>query len=485
MRNFSFNQENFNNDAVVALYLEDTPLNLPDPQTKDLHAKLTACNMLPKDKYAIQATVLWENEKPINVIFVSLGSKEALTADVAKRACYIGIKKAQALAKGGNATLSVPNGLPSYICRKFGEGCMDATYSFAKYKPARVKPLAYINITCEDSAICSISDGLSLGSCVAISRDLINEPANVMTPWELASRVTALGKENGFEVTLWDKEKIVEEGMGAYYAVAKGSKNPPYVIFMKYLGDPDSKEITGLVGKGLTYDSGGYSLKKTENMLTMKSDMSGGAAVIGTMCYLAQSKVKANVCAIIAACENMISGEAYKAGDVVTSMVGKTVEIINTDAEGRLTLIDAVSAIIKEYNPYRIIDVATLTGASAAALGRRYASALSNSDEEWETLCKASKLSGEKVWRMPLDDCYREMYSSNIADFKNGGGPYGGCITAGMLVGEFVQDKKWIHIDIAGMAFCDDDGHWCAVGATGFPVALLCNYINMGKVECK
>jgi leucyl aminopeptidase len=262
--------------------------------------------------------------------------------------------------------------------------------------------------------------------------------------------------------------------MDAFLAVAKCSKHSPKFIVMRYFGNKENeKDIFGLVGKGLTYDSGGYSIKPTNSMLDMKTDMAGAASVIGAMCAVAGNNLNINVVAVVATCENMISHKAYKPGDIINSMAGKTIEVLNTDAEGRLTLADAVHYIIEKENATKIIDIATLTGAALVALGTVTTAVLSNNDKFYLELENASKITGEKVWRLPMFDEYKQEIKGTLGDLKNSGGRYAGTITAGLFIGEFVQNKPWIHMDIAGTATSSKDEGYLAKGATGVGVRTL------------
>ena len=328
-----------------------------------------------------------------------------------------------------------------------------------------------------------IQEAINVADGIILARDLVNEPSNVLYPETLAQRAVKAGKESGFEVEVFNEEKIEELGMKAFLEVGKGSVHKPRLIVMRYNGNGNSNERVGLVGKGLTFDTGGYSLKPSSSMDTMKSDMGGAAAVIGTMQALAKNKVEKNVVAVVAACENAISGGSYKPGDIIGSMAGKTIEVLNTDAEGRLTLIDAVTYIIEKENVNKIVDVATLTGAALVALGTEITGVISNNDEFYDELITASKRSGEKFWRLPNDKCYKKLYKGDFTDFKNIGGRYGGCITAGMFIGEFVQDKPWIHLDIAGTSWVESSSDTTPKGGTGAPVATL--YELVVKHKCK
>ncbi|MGV2643309.1 leucyl aminopeptidase, partial [Clostridium perfringens] len=285
---------------------------------------------------------------------------------------------------------------------------------------------------------------------------------NNMYPETLAKEVKNIGSKYGFEVEVFDENQIEELKMESFLSVGKGSDNLPRLIVMRYFGDKDNMDQRlALVGKGLTYDSGGYSLKTNAGMVTMKADMGGAASVIGAISAIAKRNLKINVIAVVAACENLISGHAYKPGDIIGSMAGKTIEILNTDAEGRLTLIDAVTYAIEKEKASEIIDVATLTGAAVVSLGEDVTAVITNKDEFYGELREASYEAGEKVWQMPSFEDYGKLIKSNIADLKNIGGKYAGTITAGLFIGEFVQNKPWLHLDIAGPAFSEKKGDYC------------------------
>jgi len=305
-----------------------------------------------------------------------------------------------------------------------------------------------------------------------ISRDLVNQPANVMHPISLAEKVIELGKEKGFEVEVLDKAQIEALGMESYLAVSSGSSIDPRFIIMRYIGDKSSDDILGYVGKGLTYDSGGYSIKPTTGMVNMKDDMGGSAAVIGAMCAIAEAKLERNVVAVVAACENMISGSAYRPGDIIGSMGGKSIFIGNTDAEGRLTLIDAMHYIVTKENVTQVLDIATLTGAAIHCTGAAASVVISNNDEFYSKLQESYDLSGEQIWRMPIFDEYKELLKHGEADLTNiAGSP--GTITAGLFIGEFTNNLPWIHIDIAGTTRSKAEKGVYSKGATGTSVKPL------------
>jgi leucyl aminopeptidase len=265
--------------------------------------------------------------------------------------------------------------------------------------------------------------------------------------------------------------------MHAFLAVANASKNKPRFIILEHNGDKDSEYRFGLVGKGLTYDAGGLSIKPTNSMVSMKSDMAGSAAVAGVFCALAKNNVKANVTGVIAACENLISGTGYRPGDIINSRQGKTIFIGNTDAEGRLTLVDAIDYIIKEENVNEVIDIATLTGAAVASLGNTRTALFSNNDEMASIIEKVAIENGEPMWRMPIDDDYRELVKHHEADLTNSAGQPG-AITAAIFLEKFTLDKSWAHLDIAGPSFYDKESGYIKKGGTGVGVKTLYNYIQ-------
>lgn len=311
-----------------------------------------------------------------------------------------------------------------------------------------------------------------LATANLLARELINQPANVLNPVTLAQRVEELGKENGFEVDVKELGEIQALQMEAFLAVARGSEIEPRLIVMRYMGNPQSDEILGYVGKGLTYDAGGLSIKQTSSMVTMKGDMGGAAAVIGAMCAISEAKLKQNVVAVVAACENMISGSSYRPGDIIGSMGGKSIYIGNTDAEGRLTLIDAVHYIVEKEQVTKVIDIATLTGAALHCTGSAASVSISTDDRLFEEVSEAFYLSGEQIWRMPIYDEYKELLKHHEADLTNTPGKPG-TITAGLFIGEFTAGLPWVHIDIAGTSWSEKVTGIFSKGGTGSGVRPL------------
>jgi leucyl aminopeptidase len=317
-----------------------------------------------------------------------------------------------------------------------------------------------------------------IGESQNFTRDLVNEPSNRMTPTILAERAKKMCQEVGLKCEVYGADKIKELKMGAFWSVAQGSDEPPTLIVMKYepAGAPE-KPVLGLVGKGITFDTGGISIKPADGMEKMKYDMAGGATMIGALRAIALLKPKVKVIGIVCATENMPSGKAQKPGDVQIAMSGKSIEIINTDAEGRLVLADGLF-YARQLGCTHLVDAATLTGAVVVALGYANAGIFANDDAMYERFHKANAEAGEKMWRLPLDDEYKENIKSTIADIVNSGGRWGGAINAAMFLKEFAEDTPWIHLDIAGTAWMEDQKPWIAKGPSGIALRSLVEFVK-------
>ncbi len=318
--------------------------------------------------------------------------------------------------------------------------------------------------------------GIVIGNATNLARNLVNEPANILTPTRFAERALELGAEAGLEVQIIEQEEMEKLGMNTLLAVSRGSEQPPKLIVLR-IKDQERKAGKGvplyaLVGKGVTFDSGGISIKPAEKMEEMKADMAGGAAVLGTMIALGQLRPHNRVIGLIPAVENLPSGRATKPGDVVKSFLGKTVEITNTDAEGRLIMAD-VLAYARSQGATHLVDIATLTGACVIALGWHNAGVMGTNQSMIDRLRKYCSVTGERLWQLPLDDEYRKILRSEIADIKNVGHRYGGAITAAKFLQEFVEDTPWVHIDIAGVDMDHEGRPFAAKGGTGFGVRTL------------
>jgi len=317
-----------------------------------------------------------------------------------------------------------------------------------------------------------------VGESQNFTRDLVNEPSNRMTPTILAERAKKMAAEVGLKCEVYGPDKIREMKMGAFWSVAQGSDEPPALIVMTYepAGAP-AKPVLGLVGKGITFDTGGISIKPADGMEKMKYDMAGGATMIGAMRAIALLKPKIKVIGIVCATENMPSGKAQKPGDVQIAMSGKSIEIINTDAEGRLVLADGLH-YARQLGCTHLVDAATLTGAVVVALGYTNAGIFANDDDMYNRFKAANAKAGEKMWRMPLDEEYKDQIRSSIADIMNSGGRWGGAVTAAMFLKEFAEDTPWIHLDIAGTAWMEDQKPWIAKGPSGIALRSLVEFVK-------
>lgn len=375
----------------------------------------------------------------------------------------LGGRLAQALLKTGfREAVAEPYG-EAY---PFVEGLLLGSYRFDRYKEREERGLTL--------ALSGVEEGVleraqKVAQGVAWARDLVNEPPNVLTPSALAEAALGLGA-HGVEVGVLDEEAIRALGMGAFLAVAQGSDQPPRFIHLRYR-PAGARVRLDLVGKGITFDSGGYSLKPTESMATMKGDMAGAAAVLGAFLAAAALGLPVELRGYIAACENLVSGHAYKLGDILKTLSGKTVEVMNTDAEGRLTLADALAYAQKE-GAERILALSTLTGAAVVALGEEVAALFATEEGFGQEVQEAARRAGEKVWPLPLEGSYREKLKSPVADLKNVGDRYGGAIVAALFLAEFVK-VPLVHLDIAGPAFARKAHALGPEGGTGFGVRTI------------
>jgi leucyl aminopeptidase len=322
------------------------------------------------------------------------------------------------------------------------------------------------------------NEGQIIGESQNFTRDLVNEPGNKMTPTILGERAKKMSDEVGLKCEVYGADKLHELKMGAFWSVTQGSDEPPALIVMTYEPSGAPKQpVLGLVGKGITFDTGGISIKPADGMEKMKYDMAGGAAMIGAMRAIALLKPNVRVIGMVCAAENMPSGKAQKPGDVQIAMSGKSIEIINTDAEGRLVLADGLH-YARQLGATHLIDAATLTGACVVALGGINAGIFANDEEYFNRFAGALKRSGEKMWRLPVDEEYKEQIKSPIADIKNTGGRWGGAISAAMFLKEFVEDTPWIHLDIAGVAWQEEAVPWIAKGPSGIAVRSLVELVK-------
>jgi leucyl aminopeptidase len=377
---------------------------------------------------------------------------------------------------------------PEAACQAITEGSLLGLYRFRKHMTRRdddSEILEFLIVEQDVAKLSSLERGCKRGKVIAeatnMARDWINEPANYMTPADMAKVAGELARKHGLKMTILDRDQMEKEGMGSLLGVARGSCQPPKLIVLSYRGDKKSSVVLGFVGKGITFDSGGISIKSSENMAEMKGDMAGAAATMAAICAVAQLKLKINITAVVPATENLPGGNALKPGDILKALNGKTIEVVNTDAEGRLILADALSYSVKQgFSP--LVDVATLTGACHIALGDVCSGILGTSQELVDRLIKAGTEAGERLWQLPMYEEYKEQIKSDIADVKNSGGRYGGAITGAQFLAEFVGKASWAHIDIAGTFMSEKERGYTVKGATGVCVRTLVNFaINSAK----
>ncbi len=419
------------------------------------------------------------------VLVAGLGPRRAGDAEAVRRGTAAGLKRARDLGAAAVAVCMPPGG-PTARARAqaVAEGAILAAYRFDRYlKEKDRKVVASVALVEPDRRQGPAArEGLRLGEVLAratcYTRDLVNEPANVVTPTYLAERAEELARAGGVTLTVLDPEECRRLGMGAYLGVAQGSQEPPRFIHLAYRPRRARRRVA-LVGKGITFDSGGLDLKTADGMLRMKDDMSGAAAVLGVFQALPALKPTVEVHGLIAATENMPSGSAQRPGDVVRALNGLTIEIGNTDAEGRLTLADALAYAVQEIKPDEIIDVATLTGAVVIGLGLGLTGVFASHEGLAGRVLAAAEAAGERMWRLPLFDEYKEGLKSDVADLNNVSSQRGGgAIVAGLFMRDFTGGIPWAHLDIAGTAFAEREGHLHGKGGTGVAVRTLLTYLG-------
>ncbi len=364
------------------------------------------------------------------------------------------------------------------------EGAKLATYRFTKYFGAgressdstAIESLTFVG---EGADATAVARGVAIAGAVSLARDLVSEPASVLNPEEMASRAQAVAAEHGLEITVLGPEELAEMGAGAITAVGKGSSSGPRLIHLVYRpeGGAASDRQVGLVGKCITFDTGGYSIKTYEGMLQMKTDMAGGAAVLGTMSALRALGVRETVHGVICAAENMISGEAFRPGDILTALNGVTIEVLSTDAEGRLVLADGLVYTARQ-GATELIDLATLTGAAVVALGDSTTAIFASDDDLADRILDASEVAGEHTWRLPLTPALNEKIRGDVGDIKNTGGRAGGAITAALFLERFREGLPWAHMDIAGSARAERSTAYTPKGASGTGVRTLLAYLD-------
>jgi leucyl aminopeptidase len=436
-----------------------------------------------------ELTVIYTLGKLVSpkIVIAGLGKRSELSVDKI-RVVVADLLKTLRL-KSPEKIDSITHGLtgtglsPAAVGQAIAEGALLGTYTFRKHitKAPEYKEVRVLEIMEPDAHnLATLAQGCRQGQIMAeagnLVRDMVNEPANVLTPTAMAVLAQDLAREYNLAVEILDKDQMLAQKMGGLLGVSQGSLQPPKFIVLKYLGKGPGDIDIALVGKGITFDSGGISIKPSEGMGEMKGDMAGGAAVIGAIVAAARLKVALNIAAMIPATENMPSGTAMRPGDIISILNGKTVEIVTTDAEGRLILADALSYAVKA-GVRRIVDVATLTGACHVALGDYCTGTFGNNQELVDRVIAAGAAAGECMWQLPMNDEYQDQNKSDVADIKNSGGRYGGAITAAWFLREFVGKTPWVHLDIAGTSDTDKERGYLVKGATGVPARTLINLV--------
>lgn len=416
------------------------------------------------------------------VLLVGLGERDKLTVETLTQATHVAAANLKATKVKQVVSFLTDEATPETADNAVRQAVIavaDTFYSFNEFKSNKEElPVPHleswtISHQTETDLSAATRQGAAIAEGMKLCRDLANSPGNQCTPTYLAKTALKLGhSQANLEVEILEEAHMAELGMGSFLSVSKGSEEPGKMIILHYKGGKTEDAPVALVGKGITFDTGGISLKPGAAMDEMKFDMTGAASVLGTLAACVAMQLPINVIAVLAAAENMPSGKASKPGDIVTSMAGKTIEILNTDAEGRLVLCDALT-YIERYQPKAVIDVATLTGACITALGHHISGLLSNNDELANEVLAAGKHANDEAWRLPMNEKYQDQLKSNFADMANIGGPPAGTITAACFLARFTESYPWVHLDIAGTAWKSG----AAKGSTGRPVPLLCQWL--------
>ena len=431
-----------------------------------------------------------EGKGPDRILLVGLGEEDELEGEDVRRALGQGVRTAEGL-KLTEISAWLDSSLPlrpALVAQAMTEGAVLASWRFRELKTEEdaedkeggpeVESLTLLQQGAEEEVRMGLQIGLAQARGENLARTLQARPGNVATPSHLAREAQRVGKEGGMKVTVLGPKEMKDEGMGALLAVAQGSEQEPRLIVLEHQGGEKDDPPLILLGKGLTFDAGGISIKPSQGMEDMKFDMSGGAAVIGALQAIAELALPLNVVGIVPSSENLLSGRAVKPGDVITTREGKTVEVVNTDAEGRLILADALS-YARTFQPAAMVDCATLTGACVVALGHHASAVLGSAEDLVEELQEAGRRSGERCWPLPLWKEYRDQLKSTTADLKNVGGRPAGAITAAWFLKEFAGDVPWAHLDVAGTAYGEGTLSYQRKGGAGVPTRLLVEWVRV------
>jgi leucyl aminopeptidase len=478
-------------DALVSYIFEDTDpvqgcIAEIDKLTGDLIRKLASSGELTGKPLEMTLVHAPRGLKSARLLLVGAGKREKFDSSVLRRIAGAALRYLKSRSVKQFAFVLRENECVEPAAQAVAEGAFAANFESDKYKTDKkdAKSLDSIALTgFPEKDRPAAEKGLARGRVIAdaqnFARDLVNEPSNILTPKVLGEKAAAMAKEAGLSVDILDEKRIADLKMGALLSVAQGSVEPPRVMVITYtpanpkLGAP----VIGLIGKAVTFDTGGISIKPSDGMEKMKYDMAGGATMLGVMRALASLKPNVKVICVVPSTENMPGGRAQKPGDIQTAMSGKTIEVLNTDAEGRLILADGIH-YAKQLGATHLIDAATLTGAIVVALANINVGVFGSDQPFTDRLLASAKAAGEKMWQMPIDDDYREFIKGTVADIQNiGSGKGGGAITGAMFIKEFTGDSPWIHLDIAGTAWNDDAKPWLAKGPTGVALRTLIHLV--------
>ncbi|TAL11280.1 MAG: leucyl aminopeptidase [Nitrospirae bacterium] len=490
-------------DAVLLIHCEGERRLAPEAAAVDARLRGRLAGLIESGEFTgrlNQVSILHrapnERLRAKRVVLAGLGKRKDASLDRLRQAAGSAAKAIRNLdAKSFAVPVHDPagflTGAPAAgrvrdVAQALAEGALLGLYQFTTYRTERKddtnKAVRKITVVVSDpralaQARQGVRQGQVTGEAGTFVRDLCNHPANVVTPTYIANAARKIAKERGVRVTVLDRPQMQRLGMGALLGVARGSHEPPKFVILEYRGGPRGGRPVALVGKTVTFDSGGISLKPADNMEQMKADMTGGAAVLAAVRAAARLRLPINIVALIPATENMPGGSATKPGDVLTSLSGKTIEVINTDAEGRLILADGLT-YANRYKPSVVVDIATLTGACVVALGTHAIGVLGNNERLIGELKTAGEQCGERAWQLPLWEEYYEQIKSDVADVKNTGGRPGGTITAAAFLSKFVGDAVWAHLDIASTDWSDRDRAYIQKGATGVGTRLLIQFLS-------
>jgi leucyl aminopeptidase len=462
-------------DAIVVAHYAEAPLGGPaadiDKATGGMLTRLVEAKDLTGKKLEVVTLPVPPGTSAKVVAIVGLGERDVLNAGLAYRACAAAAKAISGKERA-KVAYYVGEGWSTELTAAAVAGAVTGCAGQDLYRTKKSR-FPFGELQWSGASDDALRQGKILGEAVTLARRLVNEPASEIYPESFATEANKVAKACGLECEIWDEKRLASERCGSLLAVGQASTRPPRMVILTYRGGKSGVAPLALVGKGVTFDSGGLSIKPSDGMKTMKCDMAGAATVLAAMQAIAQLELPVNVIGLCGLTENMVSGNSYKLGDVLTARSGKTIEVLNTDAEGRLVLADVLDVAV-ERQPAKIIDLATLTGACVVALGNDVAGAMSNNDAWQDEVLAAAKAVGEPLWPLPMFPEYNEHIKSDVADIKNvGDGRWGGAIAGAKFLEEFVADKPWVHLDIAGPAFLESARPWQDGGASGAFVRTL------------